>query len=209
MKTFAITAAWCALVLFASVNSILAMRYLLPHVPFAAPLPNLKLHRIALAIHASCAGIALLIGPFQIVEGFRVRWTKLHRRLGWVYAGAVAPGAISAMPLALHASFGPITGSGFFVLAVLWLFVTGTALWMVIQREFESHRRWMLRSYALTAAAITLRIMLPVSAVIGFPAAPSYRAIAWMCWLLNLVIIEVYLNFRRDSPPLLATKEQG
>jgi uncharacterized membrane protein len=139
------TFAWCALLILASVNCILAMRYLLPHVPFAAPLPNLKLHRIALAVHASCAGIALLVGPFQIVGSFRVRWRKLHRRLGWVYAALVALGAMSAIPLALHANFGPIAGSGFFMLAVLWLIAAGTALWMAVRRRFEAHRRWMLR----------------------------------------------------------------
>jgi uncharacterized membrane protein len=184
---------WCGLTVFAVANGILAMRYLLPHVPFAAPLPNLKLHRFALAFHASFAGVALLIGPFQIAEGFRIRWRKLHRTLGWVYIVAVAIAAVAALVLAPQTNFGRIAGFGFFTLAILWLTATGTALRTATQHRFQDHRRWMLRSYALTAAAITLRILLPAAAATGLPAGPSYRAIAWMCWLINLGIVEIYL----------------
>jgi uncharacterized membrane protein len=196
MKRIANTMLWCVLMVFAVANGILAMRYLLPHVPLAAPLPNLKLHRLALAFHASFAGVALLIGPFQIVEEFRIRWRRLHRTLGWVYVIAVAIAAVAALVLAPQTNFGPIAGFGFLTLAILWLIATGTALWTAIQRRFRDHRRWILRSYALTAAAITLRVLLPASAVMGLPAGPSYRAIAWMCWLINLGIVEIYLHFR-------------
>jgi uncharacterized membrane protein len=189
---------WGVLTAFAAANGILAMRYLLPHVPFAAPLPNLKLHRFALALHASCAGVALLVGPFQIAEWFRLRWRQLHRTLGWIYVVAVAVGALSSMVLAPQANYGPIAGFGFFALAVAWLSTTGAALRMVVKHRFKDHRRWMLRSYALTAAAITLRILLPASAVLGLPPGSSYRAVAWMCWLMNLAIVEIYLLFRPD-----------
>jgi uncharacterized membrane protein len=199
MKRIVQTMLWCVLTVFAVANGILAMRYLLPHVPFAAPLPNLKLHRFALAFHASFAGVALLIGPFQIAEEFRIRWRRLHRTLGWVYIAAVAIAAVAAVVLAPQTNFGPIAGLGFFTLAILWLIATGIALRTAIQHRFQDHRRWMLRSYALTAAAITLRILLPASAVMGLPAGPSYRAIAWMCWLINLGIVEIYLFFRPDT----------
>jgi hypothetical protein len=100
------------------------------------------------------------------------------------------------MVLAPQANFGAIAGFGFFTLAVVWLIATGMALRFAIQHRFMDHRRWMLRSYALTAAAITLRILLPASAVLGLPSSPSYRAIAWMCWLINLGIVEIYLFVR-------------
>lgn len=187
---------WSVLLLFALINGALALRYLLPHPPFAAPLLNLKVHRVALAIHASSAAIALVLGPFQIVNGFRVRWRTLHRRLGWIYCGAVLVGGLAAVPLSLRASAGPIAAAGFMALALAWLLTTGLAVWAAVQRRFGEHRRWMLRSYALTAAAITLRIYLPLSAVLALPPEASYRAIAWMCWVLNLAAVEIYLRAR-------------
>ena len=191
--------AWCVLAVFAVVNGVLALRYLLPHVPNAPPLPNLQIHRIALAIHASCSAIALILGPFQLVNGFRVRWRLWHRRVGWVYCAAVIVGGIAAFPLSWRASFGPIAGAGFMTLAVLWLWTTGVGVRHAVQHRFEQHRRWMLRSYALTAAAITLRIYLPLSQILGLPFGPSYRTIAWICWVFNLIAIEVYLRLRPAS----------
>jgi uncharacterized membrane protein len=209
MKRIVPTMLWGLLMLFAAANGIFAMRYLLPHVPLAATLPNLKLHRYSLALHASSSGVALLVGPFQIAEWFRVRRPGLHRTLGWIYVVAVALGATSAVVLSSQAAYGPIAGTGFFTLAVVWLIATGVALQTAIQHRFTSHRRWMLRSYALTAAAITLRILLPASAVMGLPAAPSYRAIAWMCWLINIGIVELYLFFRPEAASLLTSDVQA
>jgi uncharacterized membrane protein len=207
MKRIVQTMLWCVLTVFAVANGIIAMRYLMPHVPFAAPLPNLKLHRFALALHASFAGVALLIGPFQIAEWFRIRWRRLHRTLRWVYIAAVAIAAGAALMLAPQTNFGPIAGS--FTLAILWIITTGTALGAAIRHRFQDHRRWMLRSYALTAAAITLRMLLPASAVMGFPAGPSYRAIAWMCWLINLGIVEIYLFIRPDTASQLQKRSNN
>jgi uncharacterized membrane protein len=207
MKRLVHTMLWSVLVVFAAANGIFAMRYLLPHVPLAATLPNFKLHRFALTLHASSAGVALLVGPFQIAEWFRIRRRRLHRTLGWIYVVAVALGAVSALILAPRANFGPIAGFGFFTLAIVWLAATGIALRMAIRHRFTEHRRWMLRSYALTAAAITLRILMPAAAVMGLPIGPSYRAIAWMCWLINLGLVEVYLSVRPEAASLLPRDE--
>ncbi len=199
MRRLMMKTGWCALFFLALLNCILAMRYLLHRVPFPLQFPNFKLHRIALTGHAAFAGIALLVGPFQFLDTLRRRWPMLHRRLGWLYIGTVALGAAFALPLTLHAGFGPITGSGFLTLDIVWLLTTGIALRWAIRLRFDLHRRWMLRSYALAAAAISLRIMLPLSAVMGLSTAPSYRTIAWLCWLTNLAIAETWLRLRSGT----------
>ncbi len=188
---------WWLLLLLAGVNGILALRYLLPSVPFAPPLPNVRLHHIALAIHASAAAVALVIGPFQFRNGLRARRLTLHRRLGWVYCGAVLVGGVAAFPLSLRAAFGWVSTAGFMTLAVLWLGTTAIALRLAITGRIAAHGRWMLRSYALTAAAITLRLYLPLSQVLRLPFDDSYRAIAWLCWAGNLLAVELYLHFRQ------------
>ena len=111
MRRLLMKTGWCALFFFALLNCILAMRYLLPRVPFPSQLPNFTLHRIALTGHAACAGIALLAGPFQFLDTLRRRWPRFHRRMGWLYIGSVALAAAFALPLILHAGFGPISVS--------------------------------------------------------------------------------------------------
>jgi hypothetical protein len=59
------------LALFAFVNALEALRYLLPHVPFPVEMENFRERRIALSLHALGGAIALLAGPLQFVPRFR------------------------------------------------------------------------------------------------------------------------------------------
>jgi len=59
----------------------------------------------------------------------------------------------------------------------------------------------MMRSYALTAATITLRMYLIVLLISGIPLAKAYPLVAWICWIPNLLFAEWLL--RRDRTPLL------
>lgn len=54
---------------------------------------------------------------------------------------------------------------GFLALGLAWIVVTGMGLARALQR------RWMLRSFALTAAAITLRVYLGASMAAGIDDA--------------------------------------
>lgn len=53
----------------------------------------------------------------------------------------------------------------------------------------------MIRSFALTASAITLRIYLGLGTALQIPFEDSYPAIAWLCWVPNLIAAELYLRF--------------
>jgi nucleoside permease NupC len=107
---------------------------------------------------------------------------------------AVLIGWVSSIPVALHAQAGPASQAGFLALGVAWITTSSLGLLAAINRQFEEHRRWMIRSYALTAAAITLRIMLPISLLFGVPFKYAYPAIAWACWLTNLCLAEYLLK---------------
>ena len=53
----------------------------------------------------------------------------------------------------------------------------------------------MIHSFALTAAAITLRMYLPLVFVFHWPFQVAYPAIAWLCWIPNALAVEAYLRF--------------
>ena len=65
---------WYVLALFAFVNALEALRYLLPHVPFPAPLDNFNQRRIALSLHA-------LGGDAAAIRGSIARWRIDGRRV--------------------------------------------------------------------------------------------------------------------------------
>ena len=76
------------------------------------------------------------------------------------------------------------------MLAITWLITTAMAYLRVRQGDIVRHRMWMVRSYALTLAAVTLRIYLPITQIKGIPFESAYPVIAWMCWVPNLLLAE-------------------
>jgi len=56
------------------------------------------------------------------------------------------------------------------------------------------HVALCVHDYALTSAAITLRIYLGIILGFGIPFVPGYQIIAWLCWLPNLLVAEFLLN---------------
>ncbi len=186
--------AWILLCTLATLVGLASLRYVLPHIPFPVPSSNFALRRPWLVTHAASASIALLVGPWQFLKGPRNSRTRWHRRIGWVYLIAVLIGWISSIPVAMHAQAGPVSQAGFLALGAAWIMTSALGLLAAVNRQFEKHRRWMIRSYALTAAAISLRIMLPISLLFGVPFKYAYPAIAWACWLTNLGIAEYLLR---------------
>ena len=158
-----------------------------------------------LAIHVIGAVLALIVGPFQFVGAIRSRWPAIHRAAGYTYLAACAVGVPAGLVLSFGATAGIVAGSGFAVLGLLTIYFTGQGFRTALARRFDEHREWMLRSYALTAAAITLRLMIPASFMLELDFTQSYRVIAWACWLTNLVIVEYYIRRTRASAPRFAT----
>lgn len=78
---------------------------------------------------------------------------------------------------------------GFAALALAWLVTTAAALLRARQRRFDRHRAWMTRSYSLTFAAVTVRLVgLPFLVLTRDPVA-AITCTFWS-WLLNLAVAE-------------------
>ncbi len=55
----------------------------------------------------------------------------------------------------------------------------------------------MLRTYALTFAAVTIRIeLVALHSVAGFDFEAAYTTVAWLCWVPNLILMELWLAYR-------------
>lgn len=141
--------------------------------------------------HVLGSGVALLLGGFQFLPRLRARRIQLHRWLGRTYLIAVLIGGLGGIVMAAQADGGLAGQIGFFLLAVVWL-VSGWQAYAAVRRgDIQAHRVWMIRNFALTFAAVTLRAYLGLSqAVFGLSFAEFYPAVAWLCWVPNLVVAE-------------------
>ncbi|WP_353533215.1 DUF2306 domain-containing protein [Cognatishimia sp. WU-CL00825] len=152
-------------------------------------------------LHVGFAPVALAILPFQFWSDLRMRRPFIHRWLGRLYAVAILLSGTGGLVMALGTQAGQVAAWGFGLLAVIWLCVTANAVWFATQGQFAQHRVWMMRSAALTFAAVTLRLYLPFLAM-SFGFETGYSLVSWLCWVPNLLIIEWII--RRRAKPLAA-----
>ncbi len=156
---------------------------------------------LALYGHITGATIALALLPIQFSPRLRRTRLGLHRWLGRLYGASIAVGSLSGLALAVTTEAGPFAAMGFAALAVLWAAFTARAIWLAIQGEIAAHRAWMVRSAALTLAAVSLRLELPLlQAIFGFEI--GYPLVAWLCWVPNLLIAEWLLSTGHTSQSL-------
>jgi hypothetical protein len=116
----------------------------------------------------------------------------------------VTAGWITSIPIAAHAHTGAIASAGFLALGVFWICATTAGFVNIHQGQVQAHREWMIRSYALTAAAITLRSYLPVLTISGVPFETTYKIVAWACWIPNLVFAEWLVRRGRTGTKLVS-----
>ncbi|WP_339748612.1 DUF2306 domain-containing protein [uncultured Maricaulis sp.] len=149
-----------------------------------------------LALHAGAASIAIVLGPFQFLPGLRQRRPRVHHLIGRLYVTGCFLGGLSGLGLAIGTTFGPLVTIGFGSMAIAWLYTTFRGIHAAMSGQFQAHRRWMLRSFAVTLAAVSLRIFLPLMLMSGVEFAHAYPFISYACWIPNLVLVEIWIRLR-------------
>ncbi|RDI68182.1 DUF2306 domain-containing protein [Nocardia pseudobrasiliensis] len=171
--------------------------------------------QVAFYLHIVLAGLALALGPWQFAKRIRVRHIRIHRAIGRIYLIAVLVGGVAALVMAPFNSAGMVGFFGFGALAVLWPWTAWRAFRAVRDRDIASHQAWMIRCFALTYAAVTLRLEFAALILIQLPfagpdadfaalSANAYAPLAFLAWLPNLVIAEFMVR-RRGLPALYLT----
>lgn len=157
--------------------------------------------RVALAFHLVGGSMALALGLPQFWMGFRNRFMNVHRWTGRLYVLGVLVGSIGAfvMATAPEQSLGFGFAFALFALGIAWVITTGAAFFAVIRRKIKLHKEWMIRSYIVTLAFVTFRILsdfVPYESW-GLDHADYNTAMMWSCWVFPLMIAEVILQFRK------------
>ena len=174
-----------------------------------------------LVAHVVFGSTAMLTCSLQLWPWLRRRHPGMHRVVGRVYTfGGVIPAGLLGLTLGAVTPFGPVIRASNVLLALLWLFTTTAGYRMARQRRFVEHRRWMVRSFALTMSIITNRVWAVVwflalspqlQTTFGGNEALMVQAIAglsgWLGWTIPLIAAEWWLDgsrARTGSPATLA-----
>lgn len=155
--------------------------------------------RLSFYLHVFSSIFVLLAGFFQFFKFSFQRHLKFHRFLGKFYIILILfVSGPSGLLMAFYANGGIWTKLGFVLLGIGWLVFTALAYYYIRQRNIEAHRNFMIRSYAFTLSAITLRGWMFIFSWFYMDYHLSYLIVAWLSWCFNLGIAE-YLIFQRKK----------
>lgn len=146
-------------------------------------------------IHVYTSMIALLAGFTQFWPRHTPAWTTLHRVMGYSYiivvVGISGP---ASLVMGYYANGGWTARMAFLLLGICWIATTVIAWRKALSRDYAAHRRWMIRSYALTLSAITLRAWkMGIVYVLQPNPMDAYRVVAWLGWVGNWIMAEWWI----------------
>ena len=142
--------------------------------------------------------IAIVIGPFQFWSRIRSKHPAIHRFSGRIYLLSILVGSIGGLGLAFTIPEGLAYATGLGMLAVAWLTTSAMAFIAVRKRNFVQHKQWMIRSYVVTFAFVSFRLVDEVLHFYGLGEIPTHNAmLAWGCWAVPLLVTEVVIQGRQ------------
>lgn len=197
-------AAWRAIVVLLTLEIaiVTSLRYFAGTEPPPEPILANGFANPFLIIHVVGGVAALLLGPLQFAGPVRAALPRFHRATGRLYVLACAVAAPSGFMLALGTVAGPAVSVGFAIPAVLVAAFTWLGWRAAVERRFQDHKDWMLRSYGVIAVAITLRLLIPASALLELDFLAAYRVNSWLAWIINVAAVEYAIRrARRPAAP--------
>jgi len=171
-----------------------ALRY---YVSFdATTYGNFWPRRWGLVTHIAGGVTAVGAGLVQLWLGLTGRIGALHRTLGRVYVSAIIVGSAAAYYLAVTIDAKLFAyAAGLFMLSTAWVVTTTMAIVAIGRRAVAQHREWMIRSYTVTFAFVTFRLVGEWLARMHVASDGAIDTVmAWACWSVPLLAVEPLLQ---------------
>jgi uncharacterized membrane protein len=151
-----------------------------------------KVWRTAFYIHVFTSILTFLAGFTQFSSYLLKEHKTFHRVMGKIYVVAVLfINFPSGMILAIYANGHLSSKIAFIILDSLWFWFTLKAFVEIKRGNILAHKQFMMRSYALTFSAITLRAWnLILSGLFVIAPVSLYMIDAWMGFVPNLLLVE-------------------
>jgi uncharacterized membrane protein len=160
---------------------------------------HIKPWLISFYIHVFSSVLALMAGLTQFSSYILKHHRPLHKVMGRIYVIVIlVVNFPTAMVMAYYANGHLPTKIAFMLLDLLWFAFTLQAFLAIRRGKVQRHKEFMIRSFALTFSAITLRtwkIVLTNST--DLDAETIYMIDAWMGFVPNLLFAEWLIRRRK------------
>ena len=141
----------------------------------------------------------LLLGGFNLYLAARNDRYPLHRRVGQSYLVFGTFGAVMSLAVTLSHAHKPADGPiltnlsvSLATLAIAWLCFAALGWRAALNRRFQSHAHWMVRSYVLVWSFVFCRIG---SRVPALEELGNGQAFAWLSWVGPLLVCEMVMQW--------------
>jgi hypothetical protein len=152
----------------------------------------------AFYIHITTSWFVMMVGLVQMFPVLARKAPIWHRRLGIFYILSILLlAAPSGLVLAMYANGGLAARVGFSLQSIIWWLFTLAAWHEIRQHRYKTHIEWMLRSYAITMAAMSLRTESYLMHYwLGTKPIETYLTVTWLSWVGNWLLAEclIYLG---------------
>ncbi|MDJ1499520.1 DUF2306 domain-containing protein [Xanthocytophaga agilis] len=147
-------------------------------------------------IHITSSLWVMAGGIPQFIPAVFRRKPAFHRWTGKIYVFSILfLAAPSGMILAFFANGGLPAKVGFSLQCIVWWLTTFTAWQEIMQNKWTSHVEWMIRSFAVTLAAVSLRSeSYLLYYFFGTKPIETYLTVTWLSWTGNLLIAEILIR---------------
>jgi uncharacterized membrane protein len=165
---------------------------------------HIKIWKVAFYIHVFSSIFTLCAGFTQFSNHILKHYKKWHRRIGKFYAyNVMLINFPAGMIMAFYANGHLPSKIAFIILDCLWFWFTYKAVAAIKVKNIKAHKRFMIRSYALTCSAITLRMWkIILSHTFNIEPEVLYMIDAWMGFVPNLLFAEwliIQMNLQSAS----------
>ncbi len=155
-----------------------------------------------IGLHFAAGGIILILGAIQLMEGIRDRFPAFHRWTGRLYVVSCLFAAVGGLVFILIKGTigGTVMDIGFGLYGLL-MFIAAVQTWRhALAGNFEIHRAWGLRLFALAIGSWLYRmdygfwLLFKGGGHTNTFSGPFDHVMAFFFYLPNLVITELFLR---------------
>ncbi|UII22305.1 DUF2306 domain-containing protein [Fulvivirga ligni] len=195
--------------------SVLMVRLTLPYFSFDDQTAFLRIKQWVInnSFWKACFYTHVITSCFCLVAGFTQfsipllkKYPKVHRYVGILYVLVIliASGP-SGFVMGIYANGGFTSQAAFVLLSILWWYFTYKAFIHAKRKQFKNHEAFMVRSFALTLSALTLRSWKFLIVMFLRPHPMDvYTLVAWLGWVPNLLIAECYIYAKIQKSHVLS-----
>jgi uncharacterized membrane protein len=156
--------------------------------------------------HILPAMLFMVLGPLQFVRSLRSKYPQVHRWSGRIFLTASAMVGVTGLTLAFGRTIGGVDEKAAIALfGSFFLIALARALWHALRREFDQHREWMIRGYAIGLAVATIRPIMgaffAAALLRGHRPEPKefFGAAFWIGFTLQMIAAEIWINYTRPT----------